>query len=174
VRHPLKIRRPRKRKRKRSGKRNERRDDGRAMSLGKREGSGKRKRKKDAGTVVGMVGMAVAVARAEVATTVVKATGRADVKREEMTGAEAEEGTIAAAGRLSDHLLTLRTLRQIELAPSDIAVIVLTIIGAIVDRMTMMQLQIRDQTAIAQPTFTIGNHRSRLLRFGTQFVFHEL
>jgi len=161
VRHPLKIRRPRKRKRKRSGKRNERRDDGRAMSLGKREGSGKRKRKKAAGTVVGM---AVAVARVEAVTTVDKATGRADVKREEMRGAEAEEGTTAAAGQLRDHLLTLRTLRQIELAPSDIAVIVLTIIGAIVDRMTMMQLQIRDQTAIAQPTFTIGNHRSRLLR----------
>jgi len=170
VRHPLKIRRQRKRKRKRSEKRNERRAEGRAMSLGKREGSGKRKRKKAAGTVVGM---ALAVARAEVVTTVDKATGRADVKREEMTGAEVEEGT-TAAGRLSDHLLTLRTLRQIELAPSDIAVIVLTIIGAIVDRMTMMQLQIRDQTAIAQPTFTIGNHRSRLLRFGTQFVFHEL
>jgi len=170
VRHPLKIRRPRKRKRKRSGKRNERRDDGRAMSLGKREGSGKRKRKKAAGTV----GMAVAVARAEVVTTVDKATGRADVKREEMRGAEAEEGTTAAAGRLSDHLPTLLTPCQIELAPSDIAVIVLTIIGAIVDRMTMMQLQIRDQTAIAQPTFTIGSHRSRLLRFGTQFVFHEL
>jgi len=169
VRHPLKIRRQRKRKRKRSEKRNERRAEGRAMSLGKREGSGKRKRKKAAATV----GMAVAVARAEVVTTVDKATGRADVKREEMRGAEVEEGT-TAAGRLSDHLLTLRTLRQIELAPSDIAVIVLTIIGAIVDRMTMMQLQIRDQTAIAQPTFTIGNHRSRLLRFGTQFVFHEL
>jgi len=117
----------------------------------------------------------VAVARAEVVTTVDKATGRADVKREEMRGAEAEEGTTAAAGRLRGHLLTLRTLLgQIELAPSDIAVIVLTIIGAIVDRMTMMQLQIRDQTAIARPTFTIGNHRSRLLRFGTQFVFHEL
>jgi len=170
VRHPLKIRRPRKRKRKRSGKRNERRAEGRVMSLGRREGRGKRKRKKAEGTV----GMAVAVARVEAVTTVDKATGRADVKREEMRGAEVEEGTTAAAGRLSDHLLTLRTLGQIELAPSDIAVIVLTIIGAIVDRMTMMQLQIRDQTAIAQPTFTIGNHRSRLLRFGTQFVFHEL
>jgi len=171
VRHPLKIRRPRKRKRKRSGKRNERRDEGRAMSLGKREGSGKRKRKKAAGTVVGM---AVAVARAEVVTTVDKATGRVDVKREEMRGAEVEEDTTAAAGRLRDHLLTLLTLGQIELAPSDIAATVLTIIEAIVDRMMTMQLQIRDQTAIAQPTFTIGNHRSRLLRFGTQFVFHEL
>jgi len=171
VRHPLKIRRPRKRKRKRSGKRNERRDEGRAMSLGKREGRGKRKRKKAAGTVVGM---AVAVARAEVVTTVDKATGRADVKREEMRGAEVEEDTTAAAGQLSDHLLTLRTLGRIEPAPSDIAAIVLTIIEAIVDRMMTMQLQIRDQTAIAQPTFTIGNHHSRLLRFGTQFVFHEL
>jgi len=170
VRHPLKIRRPRKRKRKRSGKRNERRDDGRAMSLGKREGRGKRKRKKAAGTV----GMAVAVARAEAVTTVDKATGRADVKREEMRGAEVEEDTTAAAGQLSDHLLTLRTLGRIEPAPSDIAAIVLTIIEAIVDRMMTMQLQIRDQTAIAQPTFTIGNHHSRLLRFGTQFVFHEL
>jgi len=73
-----------------------------------------------AGTVVGTVGMAVAVARAEVATTVDKATGRADVKREEMTGAEAEEGT-TAAGQWRDHLPTLRTLGQIELAPSDIA-----------------------------------------------------
>jgi len=142
------------------------------MSLGKREGSGKRKRKKAAGTVVGM---AVAVARAEVVTTVDKATGRADVKREEMRGAEVEEDTTAAAGQLSDHLPTLRTLLgQIEPAPSDIAVTVLTIIEAIVDRMMTMQLQIRDQTAIAQPTFTIGSHRSRLLRFGTQFVFHEL
>jgi len=114
-----------------------------------------------------VVGMAVAVARAEAVTTVDKATGRVDVKREEMRGAEVEEDTTAAAGRLSDHLLTLRTLRQIELAPSDIAVIVLTIIGAIVDRMTMMQLQIRDQTAIAQPTFTIGSHRSRLLSPGS-------
>jgi len=130
------------------------------MSLGRREGRGKRKRKKAEGTV----GMAVAVARAGAATTVDKATGRADVKREEMRGAEVEEGTTAAAGRLSDHLLTLRTLGQLELAPSDIAVIALTIIGAIVDRMTMMQLQIRDQTAIARHTFTIGNHRSRLLR----------
>merc|ERR1719422_1925785 len=131
------------------------------MSLGKREGSGKRKRKKAAGTVVVM---AVAVARAEVVTTVDKVTERADVKREEMRGAEVEEDTTAAAGQLSDHLPTLRTLGQIELAPSDIAATVLTIIGAIVDRMTMMQLQIRDQTAIAQPTFTIGSHRSRLLR----------
>jgi len=171
VRHPLKIRRPRKRKRKRSGKRNEKRDEERAMSLGKREGRGKRKRKKAAGTVVGM---ALAVARAEVVTTVDKATGRADVKREEMRGAEVEEDTTAAAGQLSDHLLTLRTLGRIEPAPSDIAAIVLTIIEAIVDRMMTMQLQIRDQTAIAQPTFTIGNHHSRLLRFGTQFVFHEL
>jgi len=140
------------------------------MSLGKREGSGKRKRKKAAATV----GMAVAVARAEVVTTVDKATGRADVKREEMRGAEVEEDTTAAAGRLRDHLLTLLTLGQIEPAPSDIAAIVLTIIEAIVDRMMTMQLQIRDQTAIARHTFTIGNHRSRLLRFGTQFVFHEL
>jgi len=170
VRHPLKIRRQRKRKRKRSEKRNERRAEGRAMSLGKREGSGKRKRKKAAATV----GMAVAVARAEVVTTVDKATGRADVKREEMRGAEVEEGTTAAAGQLSDHLPTLRTLGQIEPAPSDIAATVLTIIEAIVDRMMTMQLQIRDQTAIARHTFTIGNHRSRLLRFGTQFVFHEL
>lgn len=160
MRHPLKIRRPRKRKRKRSGKRNEKRDEERAMSLGKREGRGKRKRKKAAGTV----GMAVAVARAEVVTTVDKATGRADVKREEMRGAEVEEDTTAAAGQLSDHLLTLRTLGRIEPAPSDIAAIVLTIIEAIVDRMMTMQLQIRDQTAIAQPTFTIGNHHSRLLR----------
>merc|ERR1712156_897853 len=111
-----------------------------------------------------------AVARAEVVTTVDKATGRA----EEMRGAEVEEDTTAAAGQLSDHLPTLRTLFQIEPAPSDIAVIALTIIEAIVDRMMTMQLQIRDQTAIAQPTFTIGNRRSRLLRFGTQFVFHEL
>jgi len=140
------------------------------MSLGRREGRGKRKRKKAEGTV----GMAVAVARAGAATTVDKATGRADVKREEMRGAEVEEGTTAAAGRLSDHLLTLRTLGQIEPAPSDIAATALTIIEAIVDRMMTMQLQIRDQTAIAQPTFTIGSHRSRLLRFGTQFVFHEL
>merc|ERR1719322_1698357 len=132
------------------------------MSLGKREGSGKRKRKKAAGTVVGM---ALAVARAEVVTTVDKATGRADVKREEMRGAEAEEDT-TAAGQLSDHLLTLRTLGQIEPAPSDIAATVLTIIEAIVDRMMMMQLRIRDPTAIARPTFTIGNRRSRLLRFG--------
>jgi len=110
------------------------------------------------------VGMAVAVARAEAATTVDKATGRADVKREEMRGAEAEEGTTAAGGRLSDHLPTLLTPFQIELALSDIAATVLTIIEAIVDRMMTMQLQIRDQTAIAQPTFTIGNHRSRLLR----------
>jgi len=160
VRHPLKIRRPRKRKRKRSGKRNARRDEGRAMSLGKREGSGKRKRKKAAGTV----GMAVAVARAEAATTMDKVTGRVDVKREEMRGAEVEEDTTAAAGQLSDHLLTLRTLGQIEPAPSDIAATALTIIEAIVDRMMTMQLQIRDQTAIAQPTFTIGSHRSRLLR----------
>jgi len=161
VRHPLKIRRQRKRKRKRSEKRNERRAEGRAMSLGKREGSGKRKRKKAAGTVVGM---ALAVARAEVVTTVDKATGRADVKREEMRGAEVEEGTTAAAGQLRDHLPTLRTLGQIEPAPTDIAVIALTITEAIADRMMTMQLQIRDQTAIAQPTFTIGNHLSRLLR----------
>jgi len=141
------------------------------MSLEKREGSGKRKRKKAAGTAVGM---AVAVARVEAVTTVDKATGRVDVKREEMRGAEVEEGTIAA-GQLSDHLLTLRTLLgQIEPALSDIAVTVLTIIEAIVDRMMTMQLQIRDQTVIAQPTFTIGSHRSKLLRFGTQFVFHEL
>jgi len=139
------------------------------MSLGKREGRGKRKRKKAAATV----GMAVAVARVEAVTTVDKATGRVDVKREEMRGAEVEEGT-TAAGQLSDHLPTLRTLGQIEPAPSDIAATVLTIIEAIVDRMMTMQLQIRDQTAIAQPTFTIGSHRSRLLRFGTQFVFHEL
>jgi len=130
------------------------------MSLEKREGSGKRKRKKAAGTAVGM---AVAVARVEAVTTVDKATGRVDVKREEMTGAEVEEDT-TAAGRLSDHLLTLRTLGQIELAPSDIAATVLTIIEAIVDRMMTMQLQIRDQTVIAQPTFTIGSHRSKLLR----------
>jgi len=129
----------------------------------RKEGRGKRKRRKGEGTV-GIAG------RVEVPT-VDKGMVRDGVRKEGMMG-EVEEGTIAA-GRLSDHRLTRLTLPT-ERPPFDIAATALIITGATVGQTMTTPPQTRVPTATARHTCTTGNHRLRSLRFGTQFVFHEL
>jgi hypothetical protein len=96
---------------------------------------------------------------------------RDGVRKEGMMG-EVEEGTIAA-GRLSDHRLT-RLILPIERPPFDTAAIALTITEATVGQTMTTPPQTRVPTVTARHTCTTGNRRLRSLRFGTQFVFHEL
>jgi len=134
------------------------------MNPERRGERGKRKRKRGEGIAV------VIVVKAEVAT-VDKVTGKAAARKGEMM-AGVEEDT-AAADQWSAPRRTPHT-HLIERSLFAIAATVLTIIGATVCPKMTMQLPTRAQTATAQHMCTTVNRLLRSLRFGTQFVFHEL